>query len=91
MKINLSNLYRQHLIEQDDSELGIAFAELKANCLDNLIDAAQGETRDALQANKYLLEFSYRDKKKKEELKPILDNRILEDADALLKSWKEQV
>lgn len=56
--INLIKLYREYLIEQDPSDLGKALAELKANCLANIIDCSLGETRDAMQACKYLIDFT---------------------------------
>lgn len=62
---DIVDLYEAYLIEKDPSELGVLLAKLKANCLDRIIETSKGETRDALQANKYLLEFSPKDDTKR--------------------------
>jgi hypothetical protein len=87
----IRKLYEDYLIEQDDSDVGRAFAHIKSECLYNLITAALTEGKDSLGASKYLLEFNYRDKKNKQvlELAP-KDNTILEEAYALLNSQGEK-
>lgn len=82
--------YEEYLRQQDNSELGILLAKLKAQCLDRIIEAAKGETRDALQANKYLLEFSLSKEDKRTKTKNVItEGREHEDLNRLQEYFKE--
>ncbi len=85
--MSLTTLYRKYLEEQDPTPLGMALADVKSMCLDTLIQTAMGDGKDVLQATKYLLEFSYLEKKVGRPMKEVTvpdNSEFIQDAYTLL-------